>query len=287
MHVGCVFSSSGDSSVGKLREKKKSTQFFQKLTAFLLSDPRRCLAVVRSNIGHNCFFFSEDALEKGRTRLKRGEELCGVIVYTYPPPGCAGRHIVLPGRRSMSELNVTLSTISRVVVHPKYRSIGLGAKLIRESMPLVGTLCVEMIAVMAKYNPFAEKAGMRKVLEQKTADEPKRLAETLCGFGFDLKLLGSEKHVLSTLNALSPSEIDVLREAFLRNDHPRFRREFPANRHVPYGTAGAYAKVVKNSDILKLARLVKIAGMLLQTKVYLFWTEIYSKKLLPQLGLVS
>lgn len=27
-----------------------------------------------------------------------------------------------------------------------------------------GTPCVELIAVMAKYNPFAEKAGMRKIV---------------------------------------------------------------------------------------------------------------------------
>src|SRR3990170_934900 len=89
-------------------------------------------------------------------RLKRGVELCGVIVYTYPPPGCAGRNLVLPGRHSMKELNLELSTISRIVIHPKYRSIGLGAKLIRETLPRVGTPCIEMIAVMAKYNPFAE-----------------------------------------------------------------------------------------------------------------------------------
>ncbi len=205
--------------------------------------------------------------------LKRDAELCGVIVYTYPPPGCAGRHLVLPGRRSMAELNATLSTISRVVVHPKYRSIGLGAKLIRESMPLVGTPCVEMIAVMAKYNPFAEKAGMQKVLEQKPADEAKRLAEALSQLGFDLKLLGSEKHVLNKLENLDHQGIEALREAFLRNDHPRFRREFPANRHVPYGTASAYAEAVRSCDLERLARLVKIAGMLLQTKVYLFWNS--------------
>ena len=29
-------------------------------------------------------------------RLTRGTELCGVIVYTYPPPACFGRRMVLP-----------------------------------------------------------------------------------------------------------------------------------------------------------------------------------------------
>jgi hypothetical protein len=44
---------------------------------------------------------------------------------------------------------------------------------------------------MAKYNPFAEKAGMQKVLEQKPSEEAMRIADVLSGLGFDLKLLGS------------------------------------------------------------------------------------------------
>src|SRR5271157_775556 len=68
-------------------------------------------------------------------RLVRGQELCGVCVYSYPPPRCYGRRLVLPSM-SMKELNTKLSTINRVVIHPKYRSIGLGAKLIRETLPL-------------------------------------------------------------------------------------------------------------------------------------------------------
>jgi ABC-type lipoprotein export system ATPase subunit len=36
--------------------------------------------------------------------LKRGDELCGVIVYCYPPPTCFGRRLVLP-KMSMKELN--------------------------------------------------------------------------------------------------------------------------------------------------------------------------------------
>jgi ABC-type ATPase with predicted acetyltransferase domain len=94
--------------------------------------------------------------------LKRGDELCGVIVYCYPPVTSFGRRLVLP-RMSMKELNEKVSNISRVVVHPKYRTMGLGIKLIKETLPLAGTDYVEMSAVMARYNPFAEKAGMKKV----------------------------------------------------------------------------------------------------------------------------
>ncbi len=72
-------------------------------------------------------------------RMVRGDELCGVIVYTYPPPACYGRLLVLP-RMTMQEINQKLSTINRIVIHPKYRTIGLGERIIRVTLPQAGTL---------------------------------------------------------------------------------------------------------------------------------------------------
>jgi ABC-type ATPase with predicted acetyltransferase domain len=63
---------------------------------------------------------------------------------------------------SMKKLNQKLSVIMRVVVHPKYRTIGLGIKLVKETLPLAPTPYVETIADMARYNPFFEKADMQK-----------------------------------------------------------------------------------------------------------------------------
>jgi hypothetical protein len=72
--------------------------------------------------------------------------------------------------------------------------------------PLAGTPYVEMPAVMAKYNPFAEKAGMKKIAEQPPQKEPIRIAETLSRFGFNIHFLGSLKYVLSKLQTLSEKE---------------------------------------------------------------------------------
>ena len=96
----------------------------------------------------------------------------------------------------------------------------------------------------------------------------------LSGLGFDLRLLGSQKHVSDKLQSLSPKQLEALKETFVKNDHPRFRREFAANRHMPYGTAKAYGEGVRNASMERMARLVKITGMLLQTKVYLFWRKL-------------
>jgi len=200
--------------------------------------------------------------------LKRAEELCGVIVYCYPPPTAFGRGLVLP-KMSMRELNEKLSIISRVVVHPKYRTIGLGAKLVKETLPLAGTPYVEMPAVMAKYNPFAEKAGMRKIAEQPPPKEAVKIAETLNKLGFNIHLLGSEKYVSTKLQTLNAESITKIREAFIKHPHMRFMKYFFC--HLPFGKKQAYAKEVLKTNPERLTHLIKVCSFLLQTKVYLFW----------------
>jgi ABC-type lipoprotein export system ATPase subunit/GNAT superfamily N-acetyltransferase len=200
--------------------------------------------------------------------LRRGEELCGVIVYCYPPPTCFGRRLVLP-KLSIEELNKKLSIISRVVVHPKYRTIGLGAKLVKETLAKAGTSYVEMPAVMAKYNPFAEKAGMQKIAQQPPPTEALRIAETLHKLGFSTQLLGSERYVLSQLKRLTDYELSMVRQVFIKSAHLRYLKEF--FYHQPYGKRELYKQEVQNASLAKLARLIHITTLLSQTKVYLIW----------------
>ncbi len=202
--------------------------------------------------------------------LKRGDELCGVIVYCYPPSTSFGRRIVLP-KMSMKELNSKLCTISRVVVHPKYRTIGLGSKLVKETLALAGTEYVEMAAVMAKYNPFAEKAGMKKIAEQHPPKEALSITGVLQDLGFDMQLLGSTNYVLSQLRELNKQDLAIIREAFMRNRHTRFLKSF--SHHLPFGTKEAYTRLILAADFEKLAGLIRICGFLLQTKAYLFWNK--------------
>jgi hypothetical protein len=46
----------------------------------------------------------------------------------------------------------------------------------------------------------------------------------LSGLGFDLKLLGSQKHVSDKLQSLTSKQLESLKATFIKNDHPRFRR---------------------------------------------------------------
>jgi hypothetical protein len=178
----------------------------------------------------------------------------------------------------MKELNEKLSIISRVVVHPKYRTIGLGVKLVKETLPLAGTPYVEMPAVMAKYNPFAEKAGMQKIAEQPPPKETLKIAETLQHLGFKIPLLGSEKYVLDKLQSLKETEIQTIKEVFIKHSHARFMKYFFC--HMPFGRKQEYAKAITKAELERLAHLIKVCSFLMQTKVYLFWyaSRLYTRK---------
>jgi len=66
-----------------------------------------------------------------------------------------------------------------VVVHPAYRGIGLGAELLREALLASDRPYVELVAVMARYNPFAERAGMIKVGVRSAYPKPEEWEEAL------------------------------------------------------------------------------------------------------------
>jgi hypothetical protein len=191
-----------------------------------------------------------------------------VIVCGYPPSASFRRRLVLP-KISMKELNEKLSVISRVVVHPKYRTIGLGSKLVHDTLSLAGTEYVEMSAVMAKHNPFAEKAGMKRIAEQAPPKEATRIVGLLRELGFNEQLLGSEKYVLEGLQTFNDQEIERIKQAFIKYSHPRFMKAF--SYHLPYGQKQAYRKEIEHLNLEKLAHLIKICGFLMQTKAYPFW----------------
>ena len=47
---------------------------------------------------------------------------------------------------------------------------------------------------------------------------------------------------------------------------------FKTRLHIPFGRKQAYAKEVMKANLERLARLIKVCGFLMQTKVYLFWS---------------
>jgi len=75
---------------------------------------------------------------------------------------------------------------------------------------------VELVAVMSKYNPFGEKAGMQKIAEQLPAKQVLRISEMLSSLGFNVQLLGSRKYVMDKLENPSNEQLAMLKEAFIK-----------------------------------------------------------------------
>ena len=203
--------------------------------------------------------------------MKRNNELVGAIVYGSPPLAVTGRRQALGKQLTIQEINQNIIRISRVVIHPKYRTIGLGAKIVKETLNLAGKPCVETIAVMAKYNPFFEKAGMTKITQ--TIPDPKILqaVKELSNLEFNPVFLTSEKNNLNKLQNMPQTKIEEVKKILKRV--PGLYRKRIAGKKQAFLTKNDFGTIVEAADNNKLAKMLRILGFLTQTKMYLFWKQ--------------
>lgn len=102
------------------------------------------------------------------SRDRTGGRVVAVAVMSYPTIALHVRDEAL-GLRGMAErariafVNQNVRTISRVIVHPQFRSVGLAVALVRCLIEQCETRYVEALAMMGKAHPFFEKAGMRRI----------------------------------------------------------------------------------------------------------------------------
>jgi len=198
--------------------------------------------------------------------LKREDRIYGAVVYVHPMSAAPCRSRVLK-IENMKELNEKLARVARVVVHPKYRTIGAGAKILHDSLPLCGKPYVEMIAVMARYNPFAEHAGMTRVCESKPDKSIREAVAELEKLGFTPYLLAVPEYTKRMLRDLAPHVKEIL-STF---GYPYNRRIAGAHGHF---TNEDYRKWLKKAELDDLARALRRLAQLNQTKIYLFWQKI-------------
>ena len=112
---------------------------------------------------------------------------------------------------------------------------------------------------------------MQKIGEQRPTNSLCNASKALAQLGFDTQLLSSRHYVTKKLLELNEVQSLRLREIFLNNNHPMFKREFSAGKHEPFGKTADYQNAIKKANLLKLTELIKLVGVLVQTKVYLFW----------------
>jgi N-acetylglutamate synthase-like GNAT family acetyltransferase len=191
------------------------------------------------------------------------------VLECSPPLAVTGRRKAVGKKLTIQEINRDIIRISRVVIHPKYRTIGLRAKIVAETLPQAGKPYVETIAVMAKYNPFFEKAGMTKIAETTPNPNILKVVEKLRKFDFNPVFLTSEKANLNKLQNMKEKQVEGV-ITVIKEVTGIYRKRLTGARQA-FLNKQEYGALVDAADTAKLAKMIRILGFLTQTKVYLFW----------------
>ena len=169
-------------------------------------------------------------------RSSIGTKTIGAIVYTMPSPGLELRNIATDNlfagfdrTTQLALINKNVRCIGRVIIEPRFRSLGLASRLVRETMPKMNTPIIEAMAVMGLANPFFERAAMTAY----TAKMPARcvqLAEAFSMVGIEKKQLIDPKKVQRKLEQLQPSEAE-----FIEFQIQNFLQSYGKRRNMPPG----------------------------------------------------
>lgn len=175
-------------------------------------------------------------LRSGKNRMEDGGNMpIGVIVYGMPSANLAARTLFAPALASppgrpaerLATLNRRLRTIRRVIIDPRYRGLGLAARLVRQTLPLVGAEWVEAYTVMGHVSGFFEKAGMQ-VFCPPPRPEAVALQKRLLELGIAENLWWDSRAVfrrLEKIDADSKPELQRRIAAFLKPH--KNRRDMP------------------------------------------------------------
>jgi len=138
--------------------------------------------------------------------------LVAVIVYSRPPLSLAARDRATGGRYRTAGMgrvaagylvNRELRIISRVVVAPNWRGLGLAVRLVAETLPQVGTPYVEAMAAMGQMHPMFERAGMT-AYPQRQAPQGERLLAAMEAAGIGRAARRSGASLGQAIEGLAP-----------------------------------------------------------------------------------
>lgn len=166
----------------------------------------------------------------------------GVIVYTMPVPRMELRNAAtgnifkgLDRQTQLALINRNVRCISRVVIEPRLRGIGLATRLVRETMPQAGVPIVEAVGVMPLANPFLERAGMQAFTPGPRLEHV-ALVEALSIAGIEENELVDPASVQKKLDALPGSVADFVETCVQRflNSHGKRRTMPPGIERTRY-----------------------------------------------------
>ncbi|XAL97982.1 hypothetical protein OT109_10270 [Phycisphaeraceae bacterium D3-23] len=106
-----------------------------------------------------------------------------VLVESLPTLSCKLRDLALdrryadlPARMRGKLINQEVRCISRVIVDPRYRGLGLAVELVRHALATATTPYTEALAAMGAVSPFFERAGMLAYRRERHAHDERLLA---------------------------------------------------------------------------------------------------------------
>lgn len=176
------------------------------------------------------FVLKSDGTLPGLSR----ETVVGVIVYSTATAVLELRNAAtdnffagLDRNTQLGLINKNIRRISRLVIEPRFRGLGLATRLVRETMPQLNVPIIEAVAVMGRVNPFLEKAGM-KAYEAKPHVASIQLAEAFSLLGMENAELVDAQRVQQQLDGLTNAQAEFLKRCiaqFLKS-HGR-RRDMP------------------------------------------------------------
>lgn len=147
----------------------------------------------------------------GRFFSRRDErQIAGVLLRSLPHLACAMRDFATRGRYAgftasakAMLLNRELRTISRIVIHPQWRGVGLAVRLVRHALanPEPGQRLTEALAAMGRVHPFLERAGMARY-DQPTPPAHQRLLDALARLEMPPWMLASPARFMQQLAEL-------------------------------------------------------------------------------------
>lgn len=150
---------------------------------------------------------------------QKRDAIAGVIVYGPAAMNNAARDAATSGYFAghskvdkLALLNAHVRRISRVIVEPRWRGLGLGVRLVRETLALVGAAMVETTAAMGHVHPLFERAGMRPYAPRNDTTR-EQLRHALTAAAIDESLWADPSAVQARLDALTGPLRDRIEEA--------------------------------------------------------------------------
>lgn len=141
-------------------------------------------------------------------------QVVGVLVRSLPHLSCqlrdqatTNRYRGLSRRDAAAALNREVRTISRVVIDPQWRGLGLAVRLMKQALnhPEGRTFFTEALAAMGRVSPFFERAGMKRY-DRSPRPEHARLLDALDHLQIPPAWLACRSLMMERLNRCSDDQ---------------------------------------------------------------------------------